>query len=146
MRYGQIISAFWNPPSGIEGTSCRNLWTVQKLSLKFMVWEWSQKIQEAQVWYLHFKYGKGKAWKNVHCLASPPKKNKKKTRNRLLHENYYYIEKNKKDNKWIKKLSIMKSWKISFQLFISTKWQQQWRQRRGIKWNGEGHSIVRSRK
>lgn len=55
-------------------------------------------------------------------FSLPPKKTKqKKTRNRLLHENYYYIEKNKKDNKWIKKLSIMKSRKISFQLFISTK-------------------------
>jgi len=63
-----------------------------------MVWEWSQKIQEGQIWYLYLKYDKGKAWKNVRYLVSMEKKDKK-----LEQTITWSIYKNPKDKKWIKK-------------------------------------------
>lgn len=70
LRYGQIISVFWNPASSTEGTNCKNIWSVQKSSLKFRPWKKSLETQEGQIQYLFKRRGKGNMstsqspWKN----------------------------------------------------------------------------------
>lgn len=65
LRYGQIISAFWNPASSTERTSCKNIWSVQQSSLKFRPWKRSLETQEGQIQYLfkiRGKWNMGKCW------------------------------------------------------------------------------------
>lgn len=52
LRYGQIIGVLWNSASSTEGTSCKNIWSVQKSSLKFMPWKRSLETWEGQIRYL----------------------------------------------------------------------------------------------